>query len=113
MARKKISRILKDAGIYDPKLEPQIRLTERLEFLVDRLTNELGTAELLDVEINASGTEKKVVNPIVDKLLSLEKQLQSSYTALGLNYNVKPDNYKQARADEDKDNNNIQALFDI
>lgn len=98
---KSLTNILKAAKIYDPKLDPQIKLAERLEKMVKKLQDELDKSDLLIVEINASGTEKTVVNPIVPLLQKYESQLQGAYEALGLNYNINPQKIHEAKREDD------------
>lgn len=83
MGKKKLAKILETAGIYDQKLEPQIRLAERLESFLKR-----------------DDIEPK------EELKALA-QLQAAYTALGLTYSLKPDNIPE------KKNNHLQDIMKL
>ena len=78
---KKLRTVLKSAGIYNAKLEPQILLAERLQKMLDD-----------------SDLEPR------DALKALS-QLQSAYTALGLTYDtnvnrITPEDTAPAKLDE-------------
>lgn len=94
----RLRAILKKASIYDPRLEPQIALTVRLEQLLEKLHGKLESVRIVDVEIQGNGTERQTVHPLVQQILKLENQLQDSYTALGLNYNAKSSNIRETVA---------------
>ena len=84
--------ILRNSSLYDPKLEPQIMLTARLELQVEHLHEQFFSGPILINEINASGTKKQVANPIIPLLHKFESQLQIAYASLGLNYGINPNN---------------------
>lgn len=94
--KNEIKKVLEKAGIYDPKLDSQIALTARQEKLLDKMYESLEKENLLDVEVSASGTEKTVLNPLIPVIMKMEAQLEDSYTALGLNFNAKSANIREA-----------------
>lgn len=92
-----IRKILKEAGIYDAKLEPQISLVARLERRIRVLEQELSKSDVIETEITASGTEHKVLNPLVSALSNMDSQLMKAYTALGLTYDIAPQRIHDAK----------------
>jgi len=108
---KSLTNILKAAKIYDPKLDPQIKLAERLQKMVNRLQDELDKSDLMLTETSPKGGEKLVVNPIVPLLQKYESQLQAAYEALGLNYNINPQKIHEAVKDNDREGDTVMDFY--
>jgi len=88
-----IKDTLEAAGLYDQKLDHQIKLTRSLELECGSLRREIKAEGYL-----IDGPKGKVINPLIASLQKAESLLQSAYTALGLTYSIKPENYKEAKA---------------
>lgn len=96
---RKLRKILKDSGLYLPKLEPQIDLTAHQLELLDRMLDDLYRDSIVVSQINSSGTEKKTLNPLLSYVQKLQVQLTGSFKALGLNFNAKADNINESKKD--------------
>lgn len=108
--RRELQNALKEAGIYEPRLEAQIALTVRLEKLVKKIHEKLESVEIIYETIASNGMEKQEVSPLLDKVMKLEDQLQDAYTALGLNYNSRSANIRES-VRKDKEENGISNLL--
>lgn len=110
--RKELQNALKEAGIYEPRLESQIALTVRLEKLVKKMHEKLEDVEIIYETIASNGMEKQEVSPLLDKVMKLEDQLQDAYTALGLNYNSRASNIRESVKKENSEDNGMKNLLE-
>ena len=94
--KSKLVKVLKSAGLYVTKLEPQIEVTATQLELLDSLLDELSNGKITYTEKSAAGFDKLQVNPLLANIQKLQGQITSSYKALGLNFNAKADNLKES-----------------
>lgn len=101
--KSKLVKVLKSAGLYVAKLEPQIDVTATQLELLDSLLDELSKGKITYTEKSAAGFDKLQVNPLLANIQKLQGQITSSYKALGLNFNAKADNLKESTEQKSED----------
>ena len=101
--KSKLVKVLKSAGLYVAKLEPQIDVTATQLELLDTLLDELSSGTITYFETTVAGTKKLQVNPLLANIQKLQGQITSSYKALGLNFNAKADNLKESTEQKSED----------
>lgn len=109
--KRELQNALKEAGIYEPRLEAQIALTVRLEKLVKKIHEKLENVEIIYETISSNGMERQEVSPLLDKVMKLEDQLQDAYTALGLNYNSRSANIKESVRKEETSSSMLSTFI--
>lgn len=90
---------------YDIWLLPQIRSTAKNEHMLDKVDEEMDSADLATIGIGSTGQQKTEVNPLLPYFDKLNVTLIKQFAALGLNYLTTPkkitENTKQGGTDTD------------
>lgn len=90
-----IKKCLKAAGIYDAKLDLQIKICARSLSLLDKLAGELDSMPLF-AETYKKGEVARELNPLVMVVQKQNTLVTEQLTSLGLNFRAKASNVKES-----------------
>lgn len=105
-----LKKLMQQADIYQPKMEPAIRSAAEVRAILDRAQAKLAQETLNIVEIGSQGQTKTQANPLLIQVKDLQKIYSQKLTELGLTYQTTP---SKMRDNNNKDMEGLEPLMGV